>query len=525
MKNILKIGLLGICLTALSCDDFLTKIPYNAQAIENSYETPYDIQMGVNGCYNKLVNIKRASELLLNENRSDNATYPNTENISSNYDAISPSLLLVGTTNDYVLPLWRDSYSLINRVNLLLQHLDVVIDANDRKQYEAEVKFLRGWAYFTLVRYFGGLPLLTEPIGSGSDVDNIGRASLDDTYARIEADLRDSYQLFEELGDAYSPEYGQVHQWAAKAFLGKLYMTWHKNDLAYPLLEDVYLHSGFKLTDNYEDLFVADLETTKGKEEILFPVRFTGGGLGIGNTFSTLCAHQDISDYGSNLVYWSNSLQNAFINTSDTTLDRRYPVTCGVISTADMVGIDSLHKRYPPKMVGLQQTADGYETALLDNKNDGYLDWPELRFADVILMLAEIKADANSPYKDEAGALSLIEEVRTRAEVPAITQDDVTTKFGGSVKEAVLNERRLELAFENQRFFDMVRQGEQYATDILLNFYKTEPAYNQLVYPNVHTLLTQVIGGDKVDAWRLLLPIPNDEILRNNSIEQNPGYK
>ena len=176
-------------------------------------------------------------------------------------------------------------------------------------------------------------------------------------------------------------------------------------------------------------------------------------------------------------------------------------------------------------MVGLQQTADGYETALLDNKNDGYLDWPELRFADVILMLAEIKADANSPYKDEAGALSLIEEVRTRAEVPAITQDDVTTKFGGSVKEAVLNERRLELAFENQRFFDMVRQGEQYATDILLNFYKTEPAYNQLVYPNVHTLLTQVIGGDKVDAWRLLLPIPNDEILRNNSIEQNPGYK
>ena len=92
------------------------------------------------------------------------------------------------------------------------------------------------------------------------------------------------------------------------------------------------------------------------------------------------------------------------------------------------------------------------------------------------------------------------------------------------MKEAVLNERRLELAFENERLFDMIRQGDQYATDILLEFYKTEPAYDPLIYPNVYTMLSQVIYGDKIDAWRLLLPIPNDEILRNGSIKQNPGY-
>lgn len=527
MKSIIKLGICGICLTVLvSCDDFLTKIPYNTQSIENSYNTPYDIKMAVNGCYSQLVTIKRSSELLINENRSDNATYPNTENISSNFDAISPSLLLVESTNTYITPVWRSCYYMINRINLVLKHLDVVVEEKDRKQYEAEVKFLRGWAYFTLARYFGGLPIILEPVNSGNSVQGIRRASLDDTYARIEADLKDSYQLFEELGSSYKPEYGQATQWAAKALLGKVYMTWHKNDLAYPLLDDVYRNSKYKLTDNYEDLFVATLETTKGKEEILFPIRFTGGGLGIGNTFSTIAAHVDISDYGSNLVFWSNSLRNAFLNTSDTTLDRRYRVTCGEVVTSTTVGQD-YPKRYPPKAVGLVKKTDGtgYETEVLADKNDGELDWPELRFADVVLMLAEIKSDPNSPYYDEGGALDLIEEIRIRAKVGTVTAEDVNTKFGGSVKEAVLNERRLELAFENQRLFDMVRQGDKYATDILLDFYKTEPAYDQLKYPNVYTMLTQVIYGDKVDAWRLMLPIPEDEIQRNGSIEQNEGYK
>ena len=527
MKNILKIGLLGICLSALACDDFLTKIPYNTQSIENSYDSPSDIAGNVIGCYNQLITIHRSKELLINENRSDNATYPNTENISSYYDAITPSLLLISSNNDNILPIWRGCYYLINRTNLVLEHLNVVIEENERKQYEAEMKFLRGWAYFMLARYFGGVPLLTTSVSSGEDAKGIGRASLDDTFARIEADLRDSYQLFESLGNSYKPAYGRAHQWAAKALLGKVYMTWHKNDLAKPLLEDVHLHSGFKLTGNYEDVFVATLETTKGKEEILFPIRFTGGGLGIGNNFSTLCGHEEVSGTkGSNLVFWSNSLRDAFTETSDVTLDRRYPVTCGEISSSTTVGQD-YPKRYPPKMVGLRLKADGsgkYETDQLDKENDGYLDWPELRFADVVLLLAEIKADPNSLYYNEGEALGLINDVRRRAGAPELDTDDITAMFGGDMKEAVLNERRLELAFENERLFDMIRQGDQYATDILLEFYKTEPAYDPLIYPNVYTMLSQVIYGDKIDAWRLLLPIPNDEILRNGSIKQNPGY-
>ena len=163
MKNILKIGLLGICLSALACDDFLTKIPYNTQSIENSYDSPSDIAGNVIGCYNQLITIHRSKELLINENRSDNATYPNTENISSNYDAITPSLLLISSNNDNILPIWRGCYYLINRTNLVLEHLNVVIEENERKQYEAEMKFLRGWAYFMLARYFGGVPCSRPP--------------------------------------------------------------------------------------------------------------------------------------------------------------------------------------------------------------------------------------------------------------------------------------------------------------------------------------------------------------------------
>ena len=100
-----------------------------------------------------------------------------------------------------------------------------------------------------------------EPMSSGDDAKQISRASLEDTFIQIEKDLSSSYQLFETL-TTYKPSYGQVQQWAAKALLGKVYMTWHKNDLAYPLLNDVYEHSGYDLTDNYEDLFVAGLETS-----------------------------------------------------------------------------------------------------------------------------------------------------------------------------------------------------------------------------------------------------------------------
>ena len=522
MKKNIKISIVGICcMLMISCNDFLTKIPYNSQAIENSYETPNDIKMAVNGCYNQLVEIKKSKELFLNENRSDNATYPNTINVAY-YDDIEPSLLVVNPANDNVLPIWRTCYVLISRTNLVLKHINVVINEDDRKAYEAQVKFLRGWAYFTLARYFGGVPIVLEPISSGDDAKQISRASLEDTFIQIEKDLKSSYQLFETLSN-YKPAYGQVQQWAAKALLGKVYMTWHKNDLAFPLLNDVYEHSGYILTKNYEDLFVSSLETSKGKEEVLFPIRFISGGYGLGNTFSTLCGYTDISDYGKNTVFWSNSLFNAFVATTDTINDRRYPVTCGEIDGVEAAGQDYF-RRYPPKMVGLAQSGSSYTIAKLTKENDGDLDWPELRFADVILLLAEIYADPNSEYHNQSLALARINEVRDRAHAPLFEEHDIQTLFGGNMQEAVQNERRLELAFENHRFFDMIRQGEQYTTSILLDFYKTEPAYDEYAYPFVYGLVRQVIYGDKIDTWRLLLPIPNDEILRNSSIKQNPGY-
>lgn len=516
MKNIFKIGILCICMTLFSCDDFLTKIPYNSQSKENSYETPRDIALAVNGCYNGLIGVKRASEVLFNENRSDNATYPNTENISSNYDAFAPAILSVPVASDYVTPYWKACYTLIGRINLVLQNIDVVIKESDHKQYEAEVRFLRGWCMFNMARYFGGLPLVTVPADKGSDALKIGRSTLAQTYAFIEEDLRISAELLESIATTFKPKYGVVNQWAAKALLAKVYMTQGKNSDALPLVEDVYANSKFKLTQNYGDLFVSTLEATKAAEEVLFAVRFTGGGLGIGNTASTLCAHVDISKFGSNLSFWSNSLRTAFETTSDVTLDKRYPITCGEIASAVTPG-QTYRKRYPPKVVGLTKTDDTYATAILLKGNDGDLDCHELRFSEVILMLAELRGQ-------NGGGLSLINEVRFRAGVPDLTEDDITNKFGGDFKMAVFNERRLELAFEGHRFFDMLRLGEEYTEATLLNFFKTEPAYDKIIYPNVYVLLEQVIYGDKIDSWRFLLPIPKDELLRNTKIEQNPGY-
>jgi len=512
MKTYNLIILVLISFFLISCEDFLTKQPANIQSIENSYNTEEDIDYAVVGCYNELITLKNCSEFLFNENRSDNAHYPNTENITSNSEAYFPALLMVPVASDYVEPYWRQCYVLLNRINLIMKNIDKVSNETKRKGYIAQVLFLRGWCYFNMVRYFGGVPITTAPFSSGSEAYNVARKTKEETYYQVISDLKTSIAFFEELGKNYTYTYGRVHQWTAKALLGKVYLTLGDKTNALTYLEDVYKNSKFKLTSNYQDLFVPTLETTKGAEEVLFPIRFTGGGLGLGCKFSTLMAATSISLYGSNIVFWSNSLREAFTRTTDVTKDTRYSITCADVPGTTTVQRD-YPKRYAPKAVGL--VAGTYETIQLSASNDGDTDWLELRFADVVLMLAEVKGKTEG--------LDLLNEVRKRAKAPEYTADDINTLFDGNFQEAVLNERRLELAFENDRFFDLCRMGDDYATQTLFKFYRSEPPYEP-DYVMSHEFMMQLTYGEKIDAWRLLLPIPYNEILRSNALKQNPGY-
>ncbi|MGV8095424.1 MAG: RagB/SusD family nutrient uptake outer membrane protein [Mangrovibacterium sp.] len=517
MKSHNKILIIVLTMFLSSCDDFLTQSPYEYIGIENFYSTSEQVGQAVTGCYNGLIGILNSGEYWFNENRSDNSTKNHTNNITSNTESFYPSILMVDVSNDYVQNYWAKSYDLISRVNLVIHYLDVVDDETKKAQYEAEAKFLRGWCYFNLVRYFGGIPLVTKPISNGDEAKEIARSSTDLVYEQIIQDISDAYELFVSIDGSYSPAYGRANKWAAAALLGKIYLTIGETAKALSTLEVVYNGGSFSLIDNYADLFIEATETSKASKEIIFPVRFESGGLGLGNNFSTKATHNNISDFGDNEIHYTNNLYNAYITSSDTATDIRFKVTCTEVDIFQYPGGAGINVRYCPKMAGLVSDGKGgYVAGKMSMKNDGGLDWPEIRFADVVLMLAELKGQSG-------GGLDLLNKVRARSHAPLYTSQSITNLFNGDFQKAVLNERRLELAFENKRLFDMLRMGDDYATAVLYEKYTTEPAYKD-IYPDVYTYVRQITSGGSIDSWRLLLPIPLNQILRSNALEQNPGY-
>lgn len=517
MKRNIFIPILSFIILMTSCDDFLMKIPHTKLSDKNFYRNADEINAAVTGCYNALLAVKNSKEHTLNEVRSDNAVFPNTDNINVTSLAFYPSVLITEPTNDYVELYWASSYHLISRVNRVISNLNVVASENQKWQYEAETRFLRAWAYFNLVRYYGDVPLITEVVNNGKEAREIARTPVSIVYDAIMMDLTIADSLFTKLGANYKKEYGRVNKWAVKTLLGKVYLTLSRNDDAKPFIEDVYKNSGYKLTQNYGDLFVESLETTKGAEEIIFPIRFTSGGLGTGNYFSTDCANLYQNTFGNAFVYFSNSLRDAYVNTSSTISDKRYKINCSEVTTGHVVSGFNYPVRYLAKMVGLESDgAGGYKSVKLTIKNDGGLDFPELRFAEVALIYAEL-------FGEEVG-LPVLNNIRNRAGAPVLTAADIDTKFGGDFREAVLNEARLELAGENKRFFDLLRMGNQYAVNILTDLLNTEDAYSSLYYIQAYNLAQEVLRNGKVDEWRLLLPIPFNDIMRSDVLEQNPGY-
>lgn len=519
MKNILKCAALITFFMLASCKKFLDKEPLNNQVVDNYYANTRDIETAVTGCYNALIAIKNSSELLFNENRGDNGTYPDTDNITSNADAYYPSILTVGISDTYVTNLWSGLYDLITRCNLVISHIDAATDPVLKAEYLGQVKFLRAWAYFDLVRYWGGVPLVLSPI-TNDEATNLARASQADVYSAIVADLQDSFAQFNiAVAGKYVMKYGQANKWAAEALLGKVYLAQGRPADALAPLADVYTNSGYILTPNYGDLFVVASETSLAAKEVLFPIRFTNGGLGLGNNFSTIAGITNVTTFGTNLTYWSNGLKAVFQNTSDITKDTRYFVTCTEY-TASGTPAGNKNKRYIAKLVGLVANATapgGYAVDKLLIAADGPLDWPELRFADVVLMYAECKGVAG-------GGIDILNRVRTRAKAPLLTTATLASQFNNDFQAAVLNERRMELAFENDRWFDMHRMGDAYTSAALVAKLSTDPAYGTY-YTQTHALVAQIIAGGKVDPYRFLLPIPYNQLLLSKGMVQNPGYQ
>jgi hypothetical protein len=280
--------------------------------------------------------------------------------------------------------------------------------------------------------------------------------------------------------------------------LAKVYLTLNRKAEAIPLLQDVISNSGYSLQGTYANVFSISNEMNS---EILFAVRYKAGGLGLGshfgNTFAPLgTGSAVINGDGDGLNYPTADLDTA------TNGDLRKPTILAVFGTG------TASKWYVKKYL--------FPVTLVD---DGESDWPVLRYADILLMLAEAQGYTQP-------SIDLINSVRPRAGLANYTMTTLPTL--AQFEKALSEERRIEFAFENQRWFDLIRfnttmttvTAEQTMKDHFADEYQ---AHYRTYLPPTPTL-AELQGFVKAD--RLLLPIPQREIDTNTQvvIPQNPGY-
>lgn len=530
MKNLIII-LFASLLFLASCEKNIDRYPLNNVAIENYYKTAGDIQIALNGCYAGL-RPTLVEEWQMTELRSDNSIMGNPGSTSvPNREKSDLDLFVPSTSLASVYTYWSTNYANIRNVNLILNALElnyneasgtltpgttaVTITDAELKESAAQAAFLRAYHYFNLVRLYGGVFLIHEPFSGAQALDavNINRSSVEDIYKLIIADLQ--YASTNGLSLNYNAfatanagsNLGKANAWAAKTLLAKVYLTLNRKSEAIPLLNDVIANSGYGLLTSgltpYADIFSISNEMNR---EILFAVRYKAGGIGLGspwpNTFAPeLSGTAIVNGDGDGFNTGTIELEGIY-----SAADTRKAVNLGVWSTGNN------RRLYAKKHIT--------PVTLLDDAEN---DWIVMRYADVVLMLAEALG-----YTPES--LALINQTRARAGLGATPLTAITVPNEQRFSDSLSRERRLEFAFENVRWFDMVRFNttlpllSENAVARLKSHFSFMYQSHYRRYPAPAPLLPTIQGY--VTTEKLLLPIPQREIDNNTKIviPQNPGY-
>lgn len=508
------------CLAGLfSCKKTIDLYPQSNLNTGTYYSNYEEVKAALTGAYNGMQK-PLVTEWEFTELRSDNSKQGSPGSTASgNRDLSDLDMFIPATTNSAIYNYWLTSYGNIRNTNIVLEKLGVVYDPGtgtikfnsinipisetDRKQLAGEAMFIRAYHYFNLVRLYGGVFLVHKTI-TPDEAKTMSRSSVSDIYKLIEADLTTAAASMNTLKYsqvvANAPaDLGRATTWAAKGLLAKVYLTENKKSAAIPLLQDVIANSGYSLQSTYANVFNINNEMNS---EILFAVRYKAGGFGLGspfgNDFGPLgTGSAVINGDGDGLNYPSADLDTL------TNGDLRKPTLIGVFGTG------SAAKLYVKKFL--------FPVTLV---NDGESDWPILRYADIVLMLAEAQGYTQS-------SLDMINMTRSRAGLVNLTMSTITTL--AQFEQALSTERRIEFGFENQRWFDLLRFTTTMTTvnaiQSMKDHFTREYFAHYRVYvppaPTLNELYTWVSTFN-----RLLLPIPQREIDTNTQlvIDQNPGY-
>lgn len=508
MKKYILIPALSVVVALSSCKkEFLQQTNPNAVIVENYFKSENDVLLAVNGAYQSLRSSNTMGENsgLFTDERSDDAgRNDNQSNAGEPFQFNDFSLL---PSNSYLKSHWLALYQSITRSNVILSNIDKVTFTTpaNKATYSAEAKFIRAIMYFELVRKWGAVPLVTKQLLTTDEVTaSTFRVPEADVYAQIVADLKDALNSglpnFQPVAGI-----GRTSKAAINAYLGKVYLTMAATlpagkaenlASANTYLMAAYNMRGFGNLSEipYADVFDVAKKTTC--KELIFQISYKQGDI---NYSSSIAANNQARGESINSLKVSTGIGGNV----KTDLINEY-------ETGD------LRKDFSVKYANDANVKDWFITKFRDASTtatvNGYggNDWIMMRYADVILMLAEI---ANLQGND-AVAAQYLDMVRARAGRPlyAVAKTDpVYAANFPTMKLAILHERRVELAFEHHRWFDLIRN---FTASELVSYLKAKP---QATYGIAK--LSNVTTKDRY------FPIPFDEVkLDPAKMYQNPGY-
>lgn len=468
---------LALVLSALvlttACSDFLDEDSREkVEAGDSKVYTPQEVLTGVYGMFCEYS--YAFSYLGITEIISDNSDKGSSSGDPGTDKDVLDALTFTASSAS-IKEMWSWWYASIGRATQSIEYTQSsdITDATLKNRLIGEAKFLRALNYFYLVRGWGDVPI--------QEKDLTVRASTADVYAYIEADLLDAIEKL-PLRSAYNKaDLGRATKGAAQGLLAKVYLYQKRWQEAYDYADKVVQSGEYSLMPNYIDAFKSGAQYHNGSESLFeFQAKDADASIAHGiRQYSVTQGARGDTGWGWGFNTPSQNLVDAF-NAAEDKVRR------------DATIIFRNSTLYDGRVVGSTENAmynyKAYSSSAPGSDwNDRYIVY--LRYAEVLLIKAEAANELN-----RGDALQTLNLVHTRAQLAALTTTDQA-----ELRKAIWNERRLELAMEHDRWFDLVRTGqakEAMAAD----------------------------GKTFVAGKHELFPIPNDQLVQTPGLGQNPQW-
>ena len=475
MKKIICFIVLLGCTSAC---DVLDVTPESSFTPSNFYTNADDARAAVNTVYDLMNNANMYGQIMwiIQDQATDDAEWGGGRQTANQPKNDLDKFTFTPATGTFQ-SLWSTVYQGINRANTVLTRVPTIpMDEALKARLLAEAKFMRGFYYFTLVRLFGDVPLQLTETASLENL-NVSRAPAEDVYKRVIQDFTDAETV---LPLSYTgADRGRATRGAAKAYLAKVFLTrgeWARASAKAKEVIDLGIY------DLWPTFAEALLIPNKNGRESVFEMQALGGGFGEGSLMQGFM--RPPFDRVNGVTGFGDNPPTENLYRTYTATDRRRDVTLRLYSAISTPAAPASVQFpcYVNKYLDPSATANG----------EGSNNYPIIRYTDVLLMYAEA---LNEQGANNAEAYAVVNRIRSRAGLPVLAN-----LSQAQFRDAILLERRLELAFEGHRWYDLAR------TKRLISAMRAQNP------------------GINVQEIHYLFPIPQTERDVNAQLTQNPGY-